>query len=118
MFVSFIPAMSSKAAKAVRTTIRGWNLAKGWNTHSLAEVAKFVNPFIRGWMNYYGRFHRSKCLKTLAHVNLVLATWAKRRYKRFKGSWWQAFEWLVRIAKRDESLLVLWTLGARPTIGR
>ena len=118
MFVCFIPAMSSKAAKAVRTTIRGWNLAKGWNTYSLAEVAKFVNPFIRGWINYYGRFHRSKCLKILAHVKLMLATLAWRRYKRFKGSWRQVFKWLMRIAKRDESLFVLWAQGVRPTVGR
>ena len=118
MFVSFLPAISPKAAKAIRATIRSWDLAKGWNTYSLEEVAKFVNPFIRGWANYYGRFHRSQCLKILHHFNLVLATWAKRRYKRFKGSWRKALEWLARIAKRDSSLFVLWTLGARPTVGR
>lgn len=118
MFVSFLPAMSPKAAKSVRSTIRNWDLAKGWNTYSLEAVAKFVDPFIRGWMNYYGRFHRSQCLRILSHLNLVLARWAKRRYKRFKGSWRKAFEWLARIAKRDDSLFVLWTLGQRPTVGR
>lgn len=118
LFVGFLPAMSPKAAKSVRDTIRSWNLAKGWNTYSLEAVAKFVNPAIRGWANYYGRFNRWECLRVLNHLNLVLAIWAKRRYKRFKGSWQKAFEWLVRVAKRDESLFVLWTLGARPTVGR
>lgn len=118
MFVSFIPAISNKAAKSIRATIRGWKLAKGWNTYSLEDVAKFVNPYIRGWLNYYGRFHRSKCLKILAHLNLVLATWAKRRYKRFNGSWQQAFEWLERIAKRDGALFVLWAIGVKPAVGR
>lgn len=71
------------------------------------------STYIRGWLNYYGRFHRSKCLKILAHLNLVLATWAKRRYKRFNGSWQQAFEWLERIAKRDGALFVLWAIGVK-----
>lgn len=118
LFVGFVPAMSPKAAKAVRQAIRDWNLAKGWNVHPLEEVAKFVNPSIRGWLNYYGRFHRSECLRVLSHVNLVLGTWAKRRYKRFGGSWVKAFAWLARIAERDESLFVLWTLGVKPTAGR
>ena len=84
----------------------------------MEAVAKFMNPAIRGWVNYYGRFHRSECLRVLSHVNLVLATWAKRRYKRFKGSWSKAFVWLERIAKRDESLFALWTLGVKPTAWR
>ncbi len=118
LFVGFLPAMSPKAAKSVRDTIRSWNLAKGWNTHSLEAVAKFINPTIRGWANYYGRFNRWEYLRVLSHLNLVLAIWAKRRYKRFKGSWQKVFEWLVRLVKRDESLFVLWALVARPTVGR
>jgi len=118
LFVSFLPAMSSKAAKAVRATIRSWKLARGWNTKTLEEVAKFVNPYLRGWMNYYGRFYGSECVDVLFHINLVLAKWAKRRYKRFKGSWQRACEWLARIAKRDGSLFVHWSLGARPAVRR
>jgi group II intron reverse transcriptase/maturase len=115
LFVGFVPAMSPKA---VREVIRSWDLAKGWNTFSLKAVAKFMNPAIRGWVNYYGRFHRSECLKILRHVNLVLATWAKRRYKRFRGSWSKAYAWLARTAARNESLLALWTLGVKPMAGR
>ena len=103
-FTSFLPAMSTKAAKTVRATIRSWKLARGWNTKTLAEVARFVNPFLRGWMNYYGRFYRSKCVDILFHMNLVLAKWAKRRYKRLRESWWKAIAWLARIAERDKLL--------------
>lgn len=118
LFVGFNPAMSRKAAKAVRDTIRGWDLAKGWNTRTLDEVAKFVNPVVRGWLNYYGRYHRTACVQVLRHLDLVLAIWAKRRYKRFKGSLRRAFKWLERVAERDKSLFVHWTLGMDTTTGR
>ena len=117
-FVGFTPAMSPKAAKAVRGTIRSWKLTSKWNTSSLKALATFVNPFIRGWVNYYGRYHRSECLRILRYLNLVLGTWAKRRYKRFKGRWTKAFAWLARLARRGEGPFVLWTYGAKPTAGR
>ena len=58
-FVSFLPAISNKAAKAVRETIRDWRLAATRNNQSLEDIARLVNPSVRGWVNYYGRFYRS-----------------------------------------------------------
>lgn len=117
-FLSFLPAMSAKAAKAIRATIRDWNLPRGWTTRTLKEVARFVNPFLRGWMNYYGRFYRWECVNVLFHLNFVLAKWARRRYKRFKEGWWKAIAWLARVAQRESALFVHWSLGARPAVRR
>ena len=63
-FVSFLPAVSDKAAKSIRATIRSWRLGANRNNQSLEEIAKFVNPFVRGWVNYYGRFYRSALTPT------------------------------------------------------
>ncbi len=57
--MSFLPAMSAKAAKAVRATIREWRMASTRNQR-LEDLARLVNPVVHGWMNYYGRFYRSK----------------------------------------------------------
>jgi RNA-directed DNA polymerase len=75
-FVGFLPAISAKAATAIRATIREWRLASTRNNQSLADLAQFVNPQIRGWVNYYGRFSRSKCVHVLRHLNAALAAWA------------------------------------------
>src|SRR4249920_1094916 len=61
-FVGFLPAISAKAATAIRTTIREWRLASTRNNQRLEDLAQFVNPKIRGWVHYYGRFYRSKCV--------------------------------------------------------
>jgi len=117
-FVSFLPAMSNKAAKAVRQTIRDWRLASTRNNRTLADLAQLINPCVQGWMNYYGRFYRSRCVQVLRHVNGALMRWAMWKYKRLKRRERAAIHWLGRIAQRDRGLLVLWRLGITPAAGR
>lgn len=117
-FVSFVPAVSSKAGKAIRATIREWRLPRWRNCHSLSEIARLVNPVVRGWINYYGRFYKSALRPPLNHLNRVLVRWACRKFKRFRGHPRRASHWLGRIAKRDPELFVHWQLVAPPRAGQ
>lgn len=117
LFVSFLPAISTKAAKAIRRTIRSWRMASTRNNQRLEDLAKLTNPVVRGWMNYYGRFYRSKCVQVLRHLNVALAAWVRRKYKRFRRRERASMHWLGRIARRDPKLFVLWELGVRPEAG-
>jgi group II intron reverse transcriptase/maturase len=116
-FVSFLPALSTKSAKAIRKTIREWRMASTRNNQRLEDLARVVNPVVRGWMNYYGRFYRSKCVQVLRHLNEALAAWARRKYKRLRRRERASMHWLGRIARRDPNLFVLWQLGVRPEAG-
>jgi group II intron reverse transcriptase/maturase len=116
-FVGFLPAMSTTAAKAVRKTIREWRMASTRNNQRLEDLARVVNPVVRGWMNYYGRFYRSKCVQVLRHLNEALAAWAQRKYRRFHRRERASMHWLGRIARRDPRLFVLWQLGVKPDAG-
>jgi RNA-directed DNA polymerase len=116
-FVSFLPAISTKSAKKIRKTIREWRLATTRNNQRLEDLARLLNPAVRGWMNYYGRFYRSKCVQVLRHLNEALAAWARRKYKRFRRRERVSVHWLGRIARRDPKLLVLWELGVIPEAG-
>lgn len=116
-FVSFLPAISAKAAKAIRRTIRDWRMASTRNNQKLEDLARLSNPAVRGWMNYYGRFYRSKCVQVLRHLNKALARWARWKYRRFRRRERASMYWLGRIARRDPSLFVLWQLGVRPEAG-
>ena len=116
-FVSFLPAISSKSAKKIRKTIREWRLASTRNNQRLEDLARLLNPAVRGWMNYYGRFYRSKCVQVLRHLNEALAAWARRKYKRFRRRERASVQWLGRIARRDTKLFVLWELGVVPEAG-
>ena len=43
-----------------------------------------LNPIIRGWLQYYGRFYRSALLSADAAAvsDRSLARWADRKYKK------------------------------------
>jgi group II intron reverse transcriptase/maturase len=117
-FVSFLPAISTKAAKAIRKTIREWRMGATRNNQRLEDLARFVNPVVRGWLHYYGRYYRSKCVRVLRHLNVALAVWARRKYKRLRRRERASVHWLGRVARRDPSLFVLWQAGVRPEVGK
>jgi len=96
-FVSFLPAVSNQAAKRIRGTIRDWRLGATRNNRTLEEIAKFVNPFVRGWVNYYGRYYRSALTPVLRGLERALVYWVRRKFKRLRRHQRRAVHWLSLI---------------------
>jgi RNA-directed DNA polymerase len=117
-FVSFLPAISTKAATGIRQTVRAWRIASTRNNQSLEELAKLIDPAVRGWMNYYGRYYRTKCIAVLQHINEALARWARWKFKRLRRRKTASIHWLGRLAERAPNLLALWQFGIKPSAGR
>ncbi|HUS89263.1 MAG TPA: group II intron reverse transcriptase/maturase [Desulfosporosinus sp.] len=115
-FISFIPAVSNKAAKYMRQTIRQWRIQLKSGS-SLEDIARAFNPVLRGWINYYGRFYKSKVYQVLRHMNQVLVQWARRKYKKLENHRTRAEKWLGNIAKREPNLFAHWKMGIKPTAG-
>jgi len=107
MFLSFLPAISSKAAKAIRQRVRDWKLYLRPQT-SLQEIAAWVNPIMQGWMNYYGRYYRSALYPVFAHLDFHLMKWAKLKLKRLGRSFRRTHVWMGRVRHRRPSLFVHW----------
>ena len=112
-FVSFLPAVSRQAMKAMGAEIRSWHWAKR-SDKSLGDLALMFNSVVQGWINYYGRFYRSRLLYFLRGLNRHLMRWACRKYKRLKRRERRAMAWLAEIARRSPHLFAHWRLGARP----
>ena len=105
--MNFLPAISSKAKKKVFAEIRGWQLPRVTNV-KIEFLSKRINPVLRGWQNYYGKFYPSKMYLVYFHVNWMMVKWARKRYKRFGGSYPDAMNWLGKIAKSNPDLFVHW----------
>jgi len=115
LFVSYAPAVSETAAKAMRLRIRRWKLHHH-NDLELVEVAQWARPVLLGWVRYYGRFRPSALRGALRTLDHFLVRWAQRKYKRLRGRTMQAWDWLRRIKARQPTLFAHW--GLESTVGR
>ena len=109
LFTGFVPAISNKAAKAIRQEIRGWELQKK-SAKSLDDLARMFNAVIRGWIAYYGVFYRSALNPIWRHLNRKLVLWAARKYKHFRGHRQRAENWLLGVARSQPDLFAHWRL--------
>lgn len=103
IFLNFTPAISRSAKKRIKSTIREWKLPSRTGT-SLEEIARWINPQVRGWINYYGKFNRSTLYQTCDHIEYKLCLWASRKYKRLKRSREKGRSWLRKIRRRHLGL--------------
>jgi RNA-directed DNA polymerase len=83
MFVSFQPAISKDAQNKISGQIRRWRLHR-WIGLTLAEIARQINPVVRGWMQYYGAFYRSALYPLLSRINAYVMRWIRNKYKRLR----------------------------------
>jgi RNA-directed DNA polymerase len=117
LFMGFSPAVSAKAAKSIRRTIRSWKIHR-WTQLSIEELACSFNPVIRGWMNYYGSYYKSLLAPVFRELDYALVRWAKRKYKRLKGSLTRARAWVKRLAQREPRLFAHWAITHPGAAGR
>lgn len=112
-FTRFLPDISQKAKKRIKNTMRSWKLKSKSHT-PLDLIVSEVNPVVRGWMNYYGKYCMHSMKGIMDDFNLMLSRWAKAKYKRFKRKpVYLALKWLGGIAKR-EPMFYHWKLGIYP----
>lgn len=106
-FLGFNPGVSQKAIQRMNGEIK--SMQRRLNAaQSIEEIAGLLNPKIRGWINYYGRFRKSDLQRLWDLINYHLIRWLKRRYKRVKRYTKRAAEWLRRIYRQTPSLFIHW----------
>ncbi len=107
VFCGYTPAVSPTALKSMRATIRSLHIPRQ-TTGTLAEIARQINPLLRGWIGYYGRFSRSALYSLVNYVNQKLKAWIMRKYKRFRFHKTRASLFLRKLARDNAELFVHW----------
>ncbi|MGJ6970072.1 group II intron reverse transcriptase/maturase [Streptosporangium sp. G11] len=83
-FNNFLPAISKDALKRINAEVRYWRLHNRTG-HTFKELARRINPIVRGWMQYYGAFYRSALYPLLSRINAYLVRWIRKKYKRLQA---------------------------------
>jgi RNA-directed DNA polymerase len=114
LFCGFTPAVSPSALNTMRAMIRDLDIRRRTQL-SLADIARQINPLLRGWIDYYGRYTPSALYSMLRYVNQTLLAWAMRKYKRFKAHRVRASHFLQRLVRDQASLFVHWRIDMTGT---
>lgn len=83
-FTGFTPAISKDALKRISGEVRRWRLARR-TSGTLADLAQWMNPKVRGWMQYYGRYNRSALYPLLKRINAYLMRFLRKKFKRVRS---------------------------------
>jgi RNA-directed DNA polymerase len=116
LFMNFVPAVSRDALRNMRQTIRRWKLQFRCN-QDVSEMARQINPVLRGWLNYYGKFHRSAMDVIWRHMNLHLVRWMMMKYKNLQKHKTKAGQMLWLRATANPQMFVHWQVGYLPMAG-
>jgi RNA-directed DNA polymerase len=105
IFTSFLPAVSKDALKRMSAELRSWRLHLRTG-HTFDELARKINPIVRGWMQYYGEFYRTELYPLLRRINYYLMRWLRKKYrigtfKKFHRRWKQ-------ITEKDPLMFAQW----------
>jgi len=115
-FTSFQPAVSSDALKKLSLQVRRWAIHR-FTERSIADLAKMINPIVRGWMQYYGAFYRSAMYHLLARINTYLMRWLQKKYRRLRSFGKAKAAW-QRVTSQYPRYFAHWAWINSPTVIR
>ena len=110
IFLGFTCAICNQAKTNIKGIIRTVFGVKD-SGQTLEMFARQLNPKIRGWVNYYARFARSKGLQVYYYLNGQIRKWIARKYKiKYKKALRTKYE---AILEANPKLFYHWQLGVK-----
>ncbi len=108
----FSPSISRKSIKRIVNECYKLGFHR-WTFMDLHQLSKVLAPKIRGWLNYYGRYHKSGMDLLFRFINRRLTQWVFNKYKRFKRRKVSHYarKWLLDIAKKYGYIFPHWQHG-------
>lgn len=105
---NFIASASQKACKNIRDKIKELKLHK-MSGSSITIIAQLINPIVRGWINYFGKYNASALKYTIKCIESRILRWAMNKYKHFRGRRQRAEKWLSELRNREPKLFAHWS---------
>ena len=108
-FTRFLPAVDPGKLTDMSRKVASWKIHRR-TTLTLNDLARGVNPALRGWLNYFTVFYPSMVIPLCWRVDRHLMHWARRKYKRLERGDRRAREWLCGVRERVPCLFAHWEL--------
>jgi RNA-directed DNA polymerase len=108
-YAGFLPAVAAEKLTDMSRKAASWRLHRR-TTSTLDDLAREVNPALRGWLTYFTEFYSTAVEPIGKRMDRHLMRWARRKYKRLERSDKRARAWLKGVRKRSPSLFAHWRL--------
>lgn len=115
LIFGFSPSISQKSTKRIADEGRRLRFHR-WTHMDIFGMSLALSSKIVGWLNYFGKFHKSAMKVAFRNWNRRLVKWAFNKYKRFKRckTLRPARLWLRQISKEYTYLFPMWQHGFTP----
>jgi RNA-directed DNA polymerase len=108
--VLFNGAISNAAKKSIRQAVRKV-LNPRWTNVTLEASANVLNPKIRGWINYYGKFFKLRMIRIFNYVDGLIRSWITNKYKFTSKA--KTLEEFKRIREETPFMFYHWKFGIK-----
>jgi hypothetical protein len=113
-YVGFLPAPSKTALNSIKRKIKSWKLQDRVRA-TLKRIGNYINPVLRGWINYYSLFQKRELYKVFVILEYRILKWVRSKYKRLKAKK-RSVAWIKKMRSKYPRLLAHW-LFMCPKIG-
>lgn len=110
LFLGFDCAISIASRSRIFDQIRKMEIPR-MRCNSIVGIAHHLNPKLRGWIRYFGKYRGYSLSKLFYILRIKLVRWARYRYKRYRNNLTKAFAWLDSVRKQYPSLFYHWHVG-------
>lgn len=110
LFLGFDCAISIQSRSRIFEQIRQMRIPR-MQCNSIVGIAHHLNPKLRGWIRYFGKYRGYSLSKVFYILRIKLIRWARYRYKRYRNNLTKAYKWLDRVRAQYPSLFYHWHVG-------
>jgi group II intron reverse transcriptase/maturase len=105
-FTAFSPAPGRVSQKELRRKLRERQTFKRTQL-SVAQVAKEINPVVRGWMNYFKHFRKEELYSMVFYIEGLLIRWVQRKFRLGKK---KAMRRISRLRRAEPKFFAHWAI--------
>jgi RNA-directed DNA polymerase len=103
--MTFTPAVGQRGKKRLAQVVRSLRIPRRTDL-AVEDIAERLNPFLRGWIEYYRHFRRDELAHPLLAIDLKLTAWARRKFRLPTR---KALALMERIARQQPQLFAHWS---------
>ncbi len=110
LFLGYDCAMSIQSRSRIFENIRKMGIPR-MRCDSIVGIAHHLNPKLRGWIRYFGKYRGYSLSKVFYVLRIKLVRWARYRYKRYRHNLVKAYKWLNRVREQFPTVFYHWSVG-------